>query len=253
MDHFISARQCAFTGNRAGECLDPLLLLPFRSLKVKFVLGGIALIGYLFLCGPAPSLTRATVMLLAATAGAALFRNVRLKDSLGIACFLLLLFDPAAIRSLSFQLSFLAVWGFAVFGGRITDFLSPRMPGFLASSLSFSVSAQLATAPLVLSAFGILYPSGIIVTLVLTPVITLFTWAGVVYLAMGLLPLLPLHQAGSFFFGFLYDIMEGIVRFFKVIPGIEWKWQPAHFLFLAVLAVACEMNWNMLRKRRLPA
>jgi ComEC/Rec2-related protein len=240
----------ALSGLNVGivYALVGLLLLPFASRKVKFFLGGAALLAYLFLCGPASSLSRATVMLLAATAGAALFRNVRLKDSLGLACFLLLLLDPLAIRSLSFQLSFLAVWGFAVFGKRVTGFLSPWMPGFLASSLAFSLCAQAATAPLVLASFGILYPSGILVTLLLTPVITVFTWTGVAYLVLGLVPFLPLHQAASLFFDFQYDLMEGIVRFFRVVPGIEWKWQPLWILALIGAAAACEINWNLVRK-----
>jgi hypothetical protein len=91
------------------------------------------------------------------------------------------------------------------------------------------------------------------VTLVLTPVITLFTWAGVAYLVLGFAPVLPLHQAASFFFGFLYDLMDGIVRFFRILPGIEWKWQPVYLVIILAAAIASEMNWNVFRKRSLSA
>ncbi|MBN1409863.1 MAG: ComEC/Rec2 family competence protein [Spirochaetales bacterium] len=219
-----------------------LLLLPLPFKTARYAAGFCFLAAYLFLCGPSPALVRATVMLIALGLGKLASRKISLPDNLALACLLILLFDPGALLSLSFQLSFLALAGYSVLGKRITRWLTPYLPAFLCAPIAFSVSAQLATLPLVLQSFAVYFPVGIIVTLILTPLVTVFLWSGLVYLFIGALPVLPLHAAGSLFFQFLYRCIVFVTDFFRFVPGLALKWEPYYIVFYVLLVLLCSVN-----------
>ncbi len=153
---------------------------------VAFCLGGnprlTALIGYpvvvafVVMTGASPSACRAAVMqgmLLAAP----LFR--RENDpltTLGAASMVLLLQNPWAIASVSFQLSFAAMLGMITLGSRMRQQLSVRYPKmgraaqYLAAGITASVSTTMMTLPLTVCYFGV-------VSLIAVPMNLLVLWA----------------------------------------------------------------------------
>lgn len=140
---------------------------------------------YLFLAGPRPALFRASLMVTGGAFFAALDRKVGVLSLLSLTFLLSLLLGPRSAQTLSFQLSFAALAGILTVG-REFAYRWPFARGRAVwTALSVSFGAQLATAPLVAAAFGVLFPAGIVATLFVAPLVTVLLslsliWGGVV-------------------------------------------------------------------------
>lgn len=130
---------------------------------------------YLLFTGAAPATARSVFMLAAVVLAAWSERESDSLDALLLAAFLLLLINPATLFDLSFQLSFLALWGLLV----LTPLISAPLERFckrnwqrqLLLFLSASLAAVLATAAPVLSTFQQLSFSGVIANLLVVPLL----------------------------------------------------------------------------------
>jgi len=89
-----------------------LLYCNFRRLALLFSFP--LVIYYLFLSGAAPATARSVIMLCLLIAGLMLEREPDPLNSLALAAFALLLINPANLYDISFQFSFLALWGLTV-------------------------------------------------------------------------------------------------------------------------------------------
>lgn len=159
-----------------------LLLMPVRYRSIRIACSSLIILSYLFLVGPKPSLTRASVMILLLGVASLIDRDFNPLNVLAISAFIILLIDPFSAFSLSFQLSFLALAGIFTLGRLISDYSAAYLPAFLRYPIAFSLGAQLATLPVVLFHFGFFYPLGFLSALLLTPLITLFLWSGLIFL-----------------------------------------------------------------------
>jgi competence protein ComEC len=123
--------------------------------RLRGVLAMVALWAYAGLTGGTPSVLRATVMFTIF-----LIANMREQrpdrlNTLFVACFLLLLWDPSMLVQASFQLSFLAVLGILLFLEPIEDLWSPDnwVLRKLWSLAAVSIAAQAFTTPVSLYLF----------------------------------------------------------------------------------------------------
>ena len=105
------------------------------------------LIFYALTTGFDPPVMRALVMALVVLGALALFRQVRLLNSLAIAFIVLLLPNPAILFDVGFQLSFAAVAGIVYLYPFFSRIFS-RLPKAVAISLVLTTSAQLAVIPI---------------------------------------------------------------------------------------------------------
>ncbi|GEM_PF-1087090 len=135
---------------------------------------------YVLLVGLRPSLLRALLMYLPAAAAYLQGRRVDLVGVLAAAFVGVVAIDPLSLNTLSFQLSFAALAGIALFAGPISRCLQRRLPALVALPLAAAVSAQLVTAPFLAAGFEVLHPIGIISSLVLVPLVTAFLWASMI-------------------------------------------------------------------------
>jgi competence protein ComEC len=154
-----------------------------RSLVV-----GAVIVAYTVFAGASPSVVRAALMagvaLLARESG----RRASASRTLALAIVLMLLVDPAAVVDPGFQLSACATAGLLAWATPVGERLErklPRIPGMIRESLAVSLSAQLATLPLVLFDFGRLSLVSPAANLVAAPLIS-FVMAGAAFaLPMG--------------------------------------------------------------------
>lgn len=128
--------------------------------------------GYVFLSGAAVPAIRAGVMVSALLAARILRREQDAPSALCLAGFALLVLDPAALRAISFQLSFAAVAGLMLLqppmrallprcsslaqgqlAARAPRTALARAAGALCSTIAATLAASLSTAPLVARAF----------------------------------------------------------------------------------------------------
>lgn len=205
-----------------GLVLWILGFLPWRAARVAAACAVLA--AYQVFAGFMASLERATIMILAGSLAALLDRDREPLNLLALSGIVVLALDPFQACSISFQLSYLALAGILVLGPVIARPLEGRVPPLLLAAVSASLGAQLATLPVVLPAFGAWYPSGILATLLLVPLVSVFLGLGLGWLLLSpLLFLLPgdaLQDLCAAGFGLLYRLIEGCATVLARLPGI---------------------------------
>jgi competence protein ComEC len=156
----------------------------------------LAIVAYTLLAGAEASVIRAAAMgavvLVARESG----RPSGAAAALGLACWALLLADPAMVDDIGFQLSVAATAGLLVLGGpgerAVLAALRGRGPAWLAETLGVSLAAQLATLPLILVHFGRLSLVSPLANLVVAPVVPLAMLGALVAAVAGPLVTAPL-------------------------------------------------------------
>ncbi|KAF0216843.1 MAG: competence protein [Geobacteraceae bacterium] len=122
------------------------LLLHLNLRRFALVLTLPAVIFYLFLSGAAPATTRSVVMIAAYIAALLLEREVDPINSLMLAAMFILALSPPALFEISFQLSFLALWGILVLTPLfMTPFRAVESP-ILRKVILFFMASAAATA-----------------------------------------------------------------------------------------------------------
>jgi competence protein ComEC len=228
--------------------LISFLLRKPLGLRLAAICGALIILAYCYIVGPLPSLNRAAFMYLL---GVLAVLGMLKKDPLLLLCMAFLIqiaITPRAGLSLSFILSYLALAGILIIGESLNSIFKGKIPAFLLLSLSASVGAFLATAGVTAWFFGILRPVGILASLVLTPLTTVFMVGSMAWLALNLLApsLSPLL---SHPLSLLYQIMERTAFAAARMPGI--KAAPWLVLTLSLLCIALLLWFE--RRRRLTA
>ncbi len=196
-----------FFGNRAG------------IKKLTFFLRIFTLIAFVWFAGFSPSLTRAFIcsmlMIAASIAGA------KKPDTFSILCFAFLLQSalcPQDIHSTAFILSYGALAGILLTSSFFNRFYSRFSPRIFASSLSAATGAQTVTAPISLKLFGSFSPIGIISSTIVSPVVTIFIYSGLVLIVLSLIfPFLA--KPSGIFINMQYTVIKYIVNIFSLVPN----------------------------------
>jgi competence protein ComEC len=186
------------------------------GLKAAAATGAFFIIFYVFLVGPLPSLYRAALMYVLAVL--VVWGILPGHQLLGTAFLLQLSIQGG--DSLSFILSYLALFGIHCFGGPLQRLLRGCLPQGLLRGLAPSLGAFIATQTVVILYFGTLRPVGIAAGLALVPLITLFMILSLGWLALDLL--FPFLSASAALIpAALYRFLEGLVGFASRAPGIN--------------------------------
>lgn len=210
----------ALSGMHLGVLIAVTLLVVRRllGLRIASVVAVFAASAFLFVVGPRPSLVRGVIMVAIGVALRIADRRQPLVDLVAAAFLVQLLLAPQSTRMVSFQLSYLALAGIAVIGPEVARIVRSWLPAIVHAPLSAGIGAQLATAPLVLSVFGVVAPAGIAASLILTPLIVAFMLVGapVVLLSSvtGVAGIAPVVL------GAVYRLVEAVAWFFAGIPRI---------------------------------
>jgi len=233
----------ALSGMHLGLLTGALILLFYTLLGKKWgfpvVLIFTAL--YLFLTGLKVSLLRAAVMFLLMGTARYLGREPRPLRALGGAFLFALILDPPSVFTPGFQLSFGALAGILILGKPLAAAgnIIPFGPGrSLAQGIGISLGAQFATAPLLLFWFGELVITGFLASLVITPVVTVYLFAG-----LGFLLLSPfLGPAPAAFLSMVteggYTFLESVVLLFYRSPSWSPRSKMIQYLLGALLVAA---------------
>ncbi len=205
----------------------------------------VMLVGFVLLVGSSPSVLRASLMVGAVLASLWLGSGrIEPWSSLSLAALITLLWHPAWLFDLSFQLSYLAVTGILL----LTEPLTKRLLGeglewwrprvLLLGSVIVSVAAQALSLPLVASTFGVVPLFSPLVNVVAIPLATLLVPLG--FLA-GLLGLVSLSLAGALnlITGFLASALLRLADAAAGLPVLIWgEIAPLGYAFYAVGAFA---------------
>ena len=197
-----------------------LVLMRLAPRRAGPLVAAAAAAAYALIATGGPALARAAMMASVASLLAVTDRERRPVPIIALAALVLVAIEPAAAAQLSFQLSFLALLG-VLAGARIAARLPPGLSRWIGGAVLCSVGAQVATAPLVLTTFGALYPGSVLLAPLLMPAVTVFLVAA---LGMGVAGQLtvpfPSGAAGALL-NLAFIILDTGVSLSAAIPGIS--------------------------------
>ena len=166
----------------------------YRTRFWGFALSCIVILVYAVCTGLSPSVSRACIMLV-------LWKLCELisgsRDRLGsilVAALVITLFNPMAIESISFQLSFLAVGGIVFIYPVIEDSIDKvfgkrrRLSSAIFRGAGVSLSCQIATFPLILLYFGKISGNFLISNIVSAPLVAFSVCGSAISAALGGVP-----------------------------------------------------------------
>ncbi|MEZ5314483.1 MAG: DNA internalization-related competence protein ComEC/Rec2 [Thermoanaerobaculia bacterium] len=197
------------------------LAAAFAGRRMRVVLFAVAILVYLLLVGPVPSLLRASVMTSVALAAVAFGRPPLPLHCLALASVGMLLVSPAMSVDVGFQLSCAATFGLVVGVPWLVERWR-RGPRSLRTALATALAAQVATLPLSIPVFHALSPASIALNLVAVPLaaillIAAFVWAGVALASPTLATLLAPAL----------DLLAAPFRLLEAVPAGPWISLPA--------------------------
>lgn len=146
----------AASGQNVSIVASLLLSLLQKVVKRRLALlfTGLAVIFYAFIAGFDPSIVRAAIMALI-TFGALLFgRQSKGLYALFATGWIMVFQNPQMVENVSFQLSFLSTFGILTIKPLLDRISMLRILSFLKDDLTTTLSAQIATFPLILTVFG---------------------------------------------------------------------------------------------------
>ena len=227
----------ALSGMHLAILSGVLVFLIRRPLGIRWasLLGAIFIVFYVFVAGSQPSLVRAAIMYLIGTFALWGFLKTNALSLLGMAFIVQLIFQSETGVSLSFILSYLALFGILTLGEKIRSLFRGRLPEALSGVLSASLGAFIVTGPVVALYFGSLRPIGILAGLVLAPISALFMVLSLAALAASFLPI-PLWDLLDFSLTWVYRFLEYLVSLAGRAPGLSVSPAPV-LIFTVVLWV----------------
>lgn len=186
------------------------LLSSGHARKVASLSALIPVTAFAVLSGFSPSAQRALVMIFLVMIAVALEREADISNSLCGAGIVILLMDPGAVFSVSFQLSFCAMAGIILglrLVNRFRSVCSNRIAAYALNAVIVSFSIVVVTQPIILLYFNMIVIPGPLINLVVMPVFGFL----VIPLGLGSLVVFPLLPGLSFLFlrlsGYLIDAL----------------------------------------------
>jgi competence protein ComEC len=197
--------------------LKPLLRMPGGRWMVAIICL-VILWMYAFITGLTPSVLRAVVMFSFLAIAKPWARSTNIYNTLALSAFFLLLFDPFMIRSVGFQLSYLAVLGIVYLYPRFLSLWEPKRWLSLEvwKALCVSLAAQIATFALGLLYFHQFPNYFLLSNLLVVPVSFAILILGLTLLAVSFIPFLAI--ATGFCLEWVIKLINWIVFTIESFP-----------------------------------
>ena len=229
----------AVSGANVAVVLAAALLVARRlraGPRGALVVAALALLAFVGLARPSPSVLRAGVMGGLALVAVGTDRERAGLPLLSSAVLLLLLLDPALATSAGFALSVSATLGLLVLAPGWRAALAQRWPGWLADAVAVPLAAQAACAPVLAALFGTVSLVAIPANLLALPAVGLATIAGV--LAAMLAPVcLPLAQVAAWLAGLPTAWLVAVAGYAARVPAGQLGWPRGWFGAVLVLGM----------------
>ena len=227
--------------------LFPSMLLYINLKRATCLISMPAITYYLFLSGAAPATARSVIMLLFVAVAILIERESAPLNAIVLAAFLLLLLNPALLYDISFQLSFIAIWGLTVITPLYADtraLNSDGLTGKLALFAAASASAVMVTLLPVAYYFQQISLTGIISNFFIVP---LLGYGAVVTGGLSLICLPFSTPLAGLFLGtaaFLTSVSNRLIEYLDRIPLLPLFIPTTFdiFILLATLMVISAVN-----------
>ncbi|MCU1691922.1 MAG: competence protein ComEC, partial [Frankiales bacterium] len=244
----------AVSGTNCAIVAGAVLLLSRRlglGLRASPVLAGLALLGFVVLARPSPSVLRAAVMGGVGLVGLATGSRRSALPALAASVLLLVLLDPDLAGTAGFALSVLATGGLLLLAPGWRDALARRLPRWLAEALAVPAAAQVACGPVVVALAGTLGLLSVPANLLAVPAVAPATVLGVLCALVAPVSL-PLAQGVAWLAWVPTAWLVLVARRGAVLPGGQLPWPDgragALLLVLVTLALVLVLRRALLRQ-----
>ena len=216
--------------------LDPIF--PARLINYKIVISLLLIWSFAIFIDYGSSVVRSCVMISAYYLFILLQRKTDVLHSMALAAFAILIFDTNQVFDVGFQLSFLAVFGIFWLNQPLLKYLpkpNNNFQNFLVNVISISISAQLATLPLVIYYFHQYSFISIIANLVVIP------FSEILIIFALLMTFLNAFSLQFSFLNLIYDFCVSytlkVIHFFATIEFAFYKTIPFTLLEAVVVFI----------------
>ena len=216
--------------------LNPIF--PARLINYKIVISLLLIWSFAIFIDYGSSVVRSCVMISAYYLFILLQRKTDVLHSMALAAFAILIFDTNQVFDVGFQLSFLAVFGIFWLNKPLLKYLpkpNNNFQNFLVNVISISISAQLATLPLVIYYFHQYSFISIIANLVVIP------FSEILIIFALLMTFLNAFSLQFSFLNLIYDFCVSytlkVIHFFATIEFAFYKTIPFTLLEAVVVFI----------------
>jgi len=229
-----------------------LLRRTWAGRRTRAVVSLLAILGFVVLARPSPSVLRAALMGGIVVAGVLVGRRGQPLPALATAVIALVAIDPFLARAPGFTLSVLATAAIVVAARPVADRLGRHMPRLLAVAVAVPLVAQIACTPVLVAAFGQLTPWAVPANVLAAPAVAPATVAGVAC-AVAAVPFPGLAHMLAWVAAVPAAWLAFTARAFAALPGAGWAVPPALAAPVSIAFVAVLMLAGVIRYRRLHA
>ena len=215
----------------------------------RLSLAAAAMLLFVLLAGPQPSVLRAALMGALALGVLECGYRGRPLGILAASALALLLARPEWLLDVGFQLSVVATAALVVSARPLELGLRRWLPGWLAVATAVPLAASLYTLPLQLLHFGVVPLYAVPANLVVAPLLTPLT-LGAMALACLAVILPQLLTLATVPFAWLSSVLVGVVKVFGALPMAQWQLgRPAPGLVLLFTVALLVLAWPSLARR----
>lgn len=150
------------------------LRVPFR---LRTVCGMITVIFYALMTGLGASVVRAALMLLFVLAGKLIDRDAHSVALLSFVALLMLIYNPAYINDVGFQLSFIVTFGIMVSADPILKYFR-KVPGIITGTVFIPIIAQLWVIPIQMFYFNTISIYSVFANIISMPFLSVISFGG---------------------------------------------------------------------------
>lgn len=229
-----------------------------RRLRVPFnicVSSGIfVILFYSLMTGLGPSVIRATFMLIFILLGKLIDRDAHSVSLLAFVAMLMLIYNPAYINDVGFQLSFLVTFGLLITAPVVFERVK-NIPNWLSGAIFIPLIAQIWVAPIQMYYFNSFSLYSVFANIAILPFLTLISFGGFLSAVLSLIK--PVASQVCYLFDFvlnpILNILVVISNYFSSLPNsLIQTPQPSVFqIFLyykIILLLTLLLKWGQWKR-----
>lgn len=197
-----------------------------RKLKTPFnisVASGIfVIIFYSLMTGLGPSVVRAAIMLIFVLIGKLIDRDAHSISLLSFVALLMLVYNPAYINDVGFQLSFLVTFGLLVMSPIIFEGINGvnAIPSWLSGAIFIPIIAQIWVAPIQMYYFNSFSLYSVFANILTVPFVTIISFGGFISAVLALIK--PLAEIVCIIFDFVLNpLLTAVVVISNYFSGLS--------------------------------
>ena len=229
--------------------------------RLVIILGAVLVAFYTLMTGMGPSVLRAALMIEFVLFGKLIDRAADSIALVFLVALLMLLYDPAMINDVGFQLSFVVTFALMFYCPPVLENIKNKFVEFIAGAVLIPLVAQLFAAPIQMYYFNTFATYSIFANFVITPFIMIISFLGFLSSIIAMIPIDLIAQKSCLFFDSILNpvvsMLVSISNFFGSLPNsLLSTIHPDHFQLIVYYAVLLSFGFllrNKFKNKKLTA